>query len=54
MKNAFFMNILKNRFATVVSTALCAVLFVCANTTSCIMVHQPESPVGLERFSKVK
>lgn len=54
MKKAFFMNVLKNRFATAVGTVLCAVLFVCANTTSCIMVHQPESPAGLERFSKVK
>lgn len=54
MKNLISMNVLKNRFATVVATLLCAVLFICANTTSCIMVHQPESPAGLERFSKVK
>lgn len=40
--------------ATVGVSALGAVLFVCANSASCGMVHQPTAPAGLERFSKVK
>ena len=42
------------RIATALSSVLCAVLFVCANTNSCVMIHQPEAPEGLERFSKVE
>lgn len=41
-------------FAKVISSLLCAVLFVCANTTSCTLIHQPEAPSDLRRFSKVK
>lgn len=40
--------------ATVGVSVLGAVLFVCANSASCGMVHQPAAPAGLERFSKVK
>lgn len=40
--------------ATIGVSVLGAVLFVCANTASCGMVHQPSTPDGLERFSKVK
>ncbi len=43
-----------SKIATLLSTILCAVLFVCANTNSCVMVHQPKAPEGLERFSKVE
>lgn len=45
---------LMHRIATALSSVLCAVLFVCANTNSCTMIHQPEAPADLERFSKVK
>lgn len=42
------------KIATALSSILCAVLFVCANTNSCGMIHQPETPEGLARFSKVE
>lgn len=45
---------LTHRLAKILSTALCAVLFICANTNSCAMIHQPEIPDGLDRYSKVK
>lgn len=51
------MAIFKNlyyRAALVLSSVLCAVLFVNANTGSCMMIHQPEAPKNLERFSKIK
>ena len=53
MKNAN-LKIRAYKIATALSSILCAVLFVCANTNSCVMVHQPEAPEGLERFSKVE
>lgn len=31
-----------------------AVMFLCANTNSCMMIYQPEAPKALERFSKIK
>ena len=31
-----------------------AVLFLCANTTSCAIIHQPEAPKALERFCRIK
>ena len=40
--------------AAALSAVLNAVLFVCANTNSCTMVHQIEAPAELSRFSKVK
>lgn len=43
-----------HRLAKIISTALCAILFICANTNSCAMIHQPEIPDGLNRYSKVK
>lgn len=42
------------RAAVVVSSLLCAVLFVSANTGSCMIIHQPEAPKNLDRFSKIK
>lgn len=42
------------KIATALSSILCAVLFVCANTNSCGMIHQPEAPDSLSRFSKVE
>lgn len=41
-------------FALATSSVLCAVLFICANTTSCTLIHQPDSPANLHRFSRVK
>lgn len=44
-----------SRLASAITTSvLCAVLFVCANTNSCAMVHQPEMPADAARFSKIK
>lgn len=31
-----------------------AALFLCANTTSCAFIHQPEAPKALERFCRIK
>lgn len=45
-------NLWAHRLAMALSSVLCAVLFVCANTNSCIMIHQPEAPSDLARFSK--
>lgn len=54
MKNKMFTTNIMHWFATVGVCTLSAVLFICANTASCGMVHQPSAPAGLERFSKVK
>lgn len=40
--------------ARLVTSALCAALFVCANTNSSCMIHQVEVPPELARFSKIK
>lgn len=42
------------KFAMLFSAFLSAVLFICANTNSCLMIYQPETPVELEHFSKIK
>lgn len=42
------------RLAKCVTTALCAILFICANTNSSCMVYQPEVPKELNKFSKIK
>ncbi len=42
------------KLATILSSALCAVLFICANTGSSGMIHQPKAPADLNRFSKFK
>ena len=54
MKQTKFASVLMHKLARIGVTALCAVLFICANTNSCCMVYQPQAPVGLERFSKLK
>ncbi len=54
MKNTTRNNTMKGKVASILSTALCAVLFVCANTNSCFMIHQPQAPHGLHKFSKMK
>lgn len=47
VKNLYF------RFAVACSALLTAVMFICANTTSCSMIYEPEAPDGLDRFSKI-
>lgn len=54
MKNAILSKLAANKMATALCSILCAVLFVSANTNSCLMVHQPQTPAGLQRFSKVR
>ena len=41
-------------FAQFVTYALWAILLICANTNSCCMFHQLETPTDLEKFSKIK
>lgn len=36
------------------ATALCAILFICANTNSSCVFFQLERPTELDKFSKVK
>ncbi len=43
-----------NKFAPVLASFLSLALVVCANTSSTLVVHQPEAPKGLDRFSKVR
>lgn len=40
--------------AVIVSSILCATLFICANTNSSVMIHQPEFPQEIDRFCKFK
>lgn len=40
--------------AKTVTSLLNASLHVNANSTSCIVIHQPKEPKGLDRFKKVK
>lgn len=54
MKKTIRNNMMKGKVASILSAALCAVLFVCANTNSCFMIHQPTAPDGLHKFSKMK
>ena len=54
MKKTVSLEILKHRLAMAMATVFCAVLFVCANTNSCTMIHQPTMPKGIEMFSKIK
>ena len=42
------------KLAGAVSAFLMAVLFISANTNSCIVIHQPKAPKALDKFSKVK
>ena len=54
MKKINFVSMLYSKFAVAATYVLSAVLFICANTNSCCMVHQPEAPEGLEHFSKIQ
>lgn len=42
------------KIAAAIASVLCAALVVCANTNSCMMIHQPKVPADLARFSKIK
>lgn len=54
MKASKFWAWLAPRIAPFAASALCMVLFVCANTNSCCLIHQPKTPEGLDQFSKVR
>ena len=54
MKRTTRNNMLLGKTASLLSAVLCAVLFVCANTNSCFMIHQPQAPDELRKFSKLK
>ncbi len=43
---------LYNQAAMLFSTLLSAVLFICANSNSCFMIHQPKAPKALSRYSR--
>ena len=45
---------IKYSLAKVLSSMLCAVLIISANTTSSTMIHQPKAPDELIRFKKIK
>lgn len=53
MKQVNLQSILNHRIAMFTTYVLSAVLFVCANTNSCCMVHQPAVPDGIEDYSKI-
>ena len=56
LRRAFKMTKIKNLYyqsAILFTTLLSAVLVVCANTTSCFMVHQPKTPERLSKYSKL-
>ena len=54
MKQTNTLSMLTHKLAKLAVSALCAVLFICANTNSCCLIHQPQAPEGLERFSKIR
>ena len=41
------------QFAALFAFLLNAIMLVCANTNSCLMVYQPKAPKALERYSKI-
>lgn len=51
MKRTTRNNMLLGKTASLLSAVLCAV---CANTNSCFMIHQPQAPDELRKFSKLK
>lgn len=54
MKQVKTVPMFMHKFAKLAVSVLCAVLFICANTNSCCMIHQPQVPAELERFSKLR
>lgn len=53
MKNVNTASLFTHKLAGAIASVLFAVLFICANTNSCCMVHQPEAPADLKQFSKI-
>lgn len=45
---------LYHRFAVGITAILGLVAFICANTTSCCMIYQPEAPRGMDKYRKFK
>lgn len=54
MKQTNALPMLTHKLAKFAVSVLCAVLFICANTNSCCLIHQPQAPEGLERFRKIR
>ena len=54
MKKMLNIGNLKHSLAMVISSMLCAVLFISANTTSSTLIYQPKAPDELARFKKAK
>lgn len=54
MKKISLQSMITRKFAMIISYALIMVLFVCANTNSCCLVHQPDAPEALKNFSKIQ
>ena len=42
------------KIAVLLASIVSLILFVCANTTSCGVIHQPKAPSSLEKFSKFR
>lgn len=54
MKSKQFLASASGTWASFVLGALYLVLFICANTNSCTLVYQPETPTDIRRFSRVE
>lgn len=54
MKTRKFWPVITQKIAIIATYALTAALFVCANTNSCCMVHQPKYPNGIEDYSYIR
>lgn len=46
--------ILNYHLAVALTSLLSVAGIICANSTTCFMVHEPEAPAALNRFSKIK
>lgn len=54
MKKIVSLEIFKHKLGMIMATVFGMVLFICANTNSCTMIHQPTMPRGIETFKKIK
>lgn len=54
MEKVKISSLFRGKLVTITTYALSVVLFVCANTNSCCMVHQVKTPEGLKAFSKIQ
>lgn len=46
--------VIKNHIATALAGFLSIALVICANTASTLLIHQPKTPEGLNKFSKLR